>query len=105
MCSVNDAGSYNKLGNTAFVTFQIPSSGSYTFTVTDSEVATVSDPDLWLFKDGSYITGSETETVGEEILTTTLTSTGIYQMGVYDWNNFDDTENAGSYCFDVQISN
>lgn len=105
VCSVNDAGSYNKLGNTAFVTFQIASSGSYTFTVTESGVATVSDPDLWLFKDGSYVTGSETETVGEEILTTTLTSTGIYQMGIYDWNNFDDTENAGSYCFDVQISN
>ena len=105
VCSVNDAGSYNKLGNTAFVTFQITSSGSYTFTVTESGVATVSDPDLWLFKDGSYVTGSETQTVGEEILTTTLTSTGIYQMGIYDWNNFDDTENAGSYCFDVQISN
>lgn len=105
VCSTNDAGSYNKLGNTAFVTFQITSSGSYTFTVTESGRATLSDPDFWLFKDGSYITGSESETVGEEILTTNLGITGIYQMEIYDWNNRDGTENAGNYCFDVQISN
>ena len=105
VCSVNSAGTYNKLGNTAFVTFQVTSTGSHTFTVTESGGATVSDPDMWLFKDGNYVTGSESETVGEEILTTNLTSTGTYQLEIYDWNNYDDTENAGSYCFDLQISN
>ena len=105
VCSVNDAGTYNKLGNTAFITFQVTSTGPHTFTVTESGGATVSDPDMRLFKDGNYVTGSESETVGEEILTTNLTSTGTYQLEIYDWNNYDDTENAGSYCFDLQISN
>ena len=45
------------------------------------------------------------EKVGQETITTNLSSTGTYQMEIYDWNNADDTANAGNYCFDVQISN
>lgn len=105
VCSVDSAGYYNKLGNTAFVSFQVNSTGPHTFTVTESGGATLSDPDLWLFKDGSYVGGSESSTVGEEIYTINLTSTGTYQMEILDWNNFDGTENAGSYCFDLQITN
>ena len=105
ICSVNDAGTYNKLGNTAFITFNITSPGSYTFTVSESGGPTQTDPDFWLFKDGSYISRSESEEVGTETLTTNLTATGTYQMEVYDWNNYDDTENAGDYCFDLQIAN
>ena len=105
VCSVNDAGVYNKLGVTAFVTFQITSPGSYTFTVTESGGTTISDPEFGLFKEGSYIAVASSVALGDEVLTTNLTSTGIYQIVIYDWNNFGDTVDAGSYCFDVQISN
>ena len=105
VCSVNDAGVYNKLGVTAFVTFQITSPGSYTFTVTESGGTTISDPEFGLFKEGSYIAVANSVALGDEVLTTNLTSTGIYQIVIYDWNNFGDTVDAGSYCFDVQISN
>ena len=93
------------MGNTAFITFNITSPGSYTFTVSESGGPTQTDPDFWLFKDGSYISKSESEEVGTETLTTNLTATGTYQMEVYDWNNYDDTENAGNYCFDLEIAN
>ena len=105
VCSVNDAGTPNKLGNTVFVTFEVTASGSHTFTVTATGGATQSDPNFNLFRAGNYIARAEKQNTGEETLTINLTDTGIYQMAIYDWNNIGDDGIPGEYCFDLQISN
>ena len=105
VCSVNDAGTYNKLGNTVFVTFEVTTSGFHTFTVTATGGSTQSDPDFGLFKAGNYIARADTENTGKETLTINLTDTAVYQMAIYDWNNIGDNGTPGEYCFDLQITN
>jgi hypothetical protein len=105
VCSVNNAGTPNKLGNTAFVTFEVTASGSYTFTVTETGGATQSDPDFRLFRAGNYIAKADTDNTSGETLTINLTDTGIYQMEIYDWNNIGDNGTPGDYCFNLQITN
>jgi hypothetical protein len=113
VCSVNNAGTPNKLGNTAFVTFEVTASGFYTFTVTETGGATQSDPDLKLFRAGNYIARVATKNKGKETSKIYLGEIGIYQMEIYAWNNMnenvtvDDDDNLipGNYCFDLQITN
>jgi hypothetical protein len=105
LCSTNEAGSYNKLANRAYVDFDISSTGSYNFSATDTSALPVSDPDFIVYKQNSYIAIAESSAVGTEVTSINFTSTGKYRLELYDWNNVDDNDSAGSTCFDFQITN
>ena len=105
LCSTNEAGSYNKLANRAYVDFDITSTGSYNFSATDTSALPMSDPDFIVYKQNSYVAIAESSAVGTEVTSVNFTSTGKYRLELYDWNNVDDNDSAGTICFDFQITN
>ena len=105
LCSVDDAGYFNKLGSTAFVEFEIPATGSYSFSATEVGGATVADPDFYIFQSGNLLHVAESGVIGSENASLNFTTTGTHVLAFNDWNNIDETDDAGDYCFDFQISN
>jgi hypothetical protein len=102
---VDDAGYFNKLGSTAFVEFEIPATGSYTFSATEIGGVTAADPDFYIFQSGNLLHVAESGVIGSENASLNFTTTGTHVLMFNDWNNIDETEDAGDYCFDFQISN
>lgn len=105
LCSVDDAGYFNKLGSTAFVEFEIPATGSYSFRATEIGGVTAADPDFYIFQSGNLLHVAESSVIGSENASLNFTTTGTHVLMFNDWNNIDETEDAGDYCFDFQISN
>jgi hypothetical protein len=105
LCSVDDAGYFNKLGSTAFVEFEIPATGSYSFSATEIGGVTAADPDFYIFQSGNLLHVAESGVIGSENASLNFTTTGTHVLMFNDWNNIDETEDAGDYCFDFQISN
>lgn len=106
LCSTDEAGTYNKLANRAYVEFNVASAGSLTFVVSDISAVPLSDPDFLIRKGKSLVGISESPDVGEESATVNFSTTGIHTLEFYDWNNIDEeNENAGSTCFNLQITN
>ncbi|MDA8787226.1 hypothetical protein N9N19_06760, partial [Porticoccaceae bacterium] len=105
LCSVDDAGYFNKLGSTAFVEFEIPATGSYSFSATEVGGATVADPDFYIFQSGNLLHVAESGVIGSENASLNFTTTGTHVLAFNEWNNIDETDDAGDYCFDFQISN
>ena len=105
LCSVDDAGYYNKLGTQSFVEFQIPAAGTYNFSVTEVGGATASDPDFYIYQSGIRLHVAESGVIGSENASLNFETTGTHVLVFNDWNNIDETDDAGDYCFDFQISN
>ena len=105
LCSVDDAGYYNKLGTQSFVEFQIPAAGTYNFSATEVGGATASDPDFYIYQSGIRLHVAESGVIGSENASLNFETTGTHVLVFNDWNNIDETDDAGDYCFDFQISN
>lgn len=106
LCSTDEAGTYNKLANRSYVEFNVASTGPLTFTVSDISAIPLSDPDFIIRKGRTFVGMSESPDVGEESATVNFSNTGIHTLEFYDWNNIDEgNENAGSTCFNLQITN
>jgi len=105
LCSVDDAGYYNKLGTQSFVEFQIPAAGTYKFSATEVGGATASDPDFYIYQSGIRLHVAESGVIGSENASLNFETTGTHVLVFNDWNNIDETDDAGDYCFDFQISN
>lgn len=106
LCSTDEAGTYNKLANRSYVEFNVASTGPLTFTVSDISAIPLSDPDFIIRKGRTFVGISESPDVGEEAATVNFSNTGIHTLEFYDWNNIDEgNENAGSTCFNLQITN
>ncbi len=105
LCSVDDAGYYNKLGTQSFVEFQIPAAGTYNFSATEVGGATASDPDFYIYQSGIQLHVAESGVIGSENASLNFETTGTHVLVFNDWNNIDETDDAGDYCFDFQISN
>lgn len=97
LCSVNDYGEYNKLGNWRFLRFNIAVASTYTITVTGG-----TDPDFWLYQNG-LIAKAEGTAVGTENLTQTFASDD-YVLAIADFVNLDqDSTTGGRSCMTVSI--
>jgi hypothetical protein len=105
LCSIDDVGYFNKLGNTVFVEFQIPAPGNYSFSATEVGGATLSDPDFLIYQSGTLLHVAESGVIGSENTTISFQTTGTHVMAFYDWNNIDETDDVGDYCFEFQFSN
>ena len=105
LCSVDDLGYYNKLGIISFVEFQVPTAGTYDFSATEVGGATTSDPDFLIYQGGNRTHVAESGVIGSENASLSFETTGTHVLAFYDWNNIDETDDAGDYCFDFQISN
>jgi len=91
-------GTYNKLSNRVYVKFNIPSDGTYTITVKQTN-DTDSDPDYSIYKLSpfSYINRSESSTAGEESNSFSLTA-GDYLLDISEFNKVTEAQ------FDVTVT-
>ena len=103
LCSVDDAGRFNKLGNREFVYFSIPATGHY-----DISLGLVSgdgqrDPDFNLWKSGEIIQEQASSQINQENFTGELTK-GIYVAEVFDYYNINGVASrSGNACFAFSI--
>jgi len=104
VCSVDDAGNFNKLGNREFVFFTISQEGDYQLSMTLLSGDGDRDPDFNLWQNGQISIRSESAGVGEEIFSGRLSS-GSYVAEVYDFFNINGTsDKRGDACFEFAIS-
>ncbi|MEP3653711.1 MAG: hypothetical protein ABJO36_02345 [Litorimonas sp.] len=89
-CSVDNFGTFNKHGNRRYLAFNIPTAGTYTFTMARSSGAATSDPDFRLFKDGVFVGRGESGVVNTETQNISLTA-GQHVMEAYAFENVDGT--------------
>jgi len=94
--SVDDAGHYNTLGNHRFVRYVKGAAGSQTVMVT----STGPDPDVIVYRNGSFSTTSEAN--GNESFT--ISAAGTYLFDVYECSNGCSTDQGTPGDYDVTIS-
>jgi len=106
-CSVNDAGTYNKLGNRNYLEFTPAATGSFTMTMSRTSGAASTDPDIAIYNSGTFVTAGESSTNNSETLSASLLGGTTYIIDAYDWNNVGNaTQGAtpGDACFDFSIN-
>jgi hypothetical protein len=101
VCSVDDAGTFNKLGNRALLSLSIATAGSRTITMTRTSGATARDPDFRIFQAGAVIASGLSATADTEQLVTTL-AVGDYTIEALDDRNLS-TANSGDACYDFTV--
>jgi hypothetical protein len=105
VCYNNSAGALNKLGNRAFLLFDVPSNGIYNIGMTPVELASAPlDSDLAIHKQGV--------TIGRDFSTNFNGSANLYiylttgkhiiESGVWDP---DQIVPQGNYCFNIAVTN
>jgi hypothetical protein len=105
VCYNNSAGVLNKLGNRAFLLFDVPTTGIYNIALAPAELASASlDADLAIHKQGV--------TIGRDFSTNFNGSANLYiylatgkhiiESGVWDPNQ---ATAQGNYCFNIAITN
>ena len=104
VCSLNDAGTYNKLVNRDFLQFTTASAGTYTLTMTRTSGSDTSDPDFVIFQNGAQVANGTSGVASTETLTTSLAA-GDFVIDAYDFGN---TGQAGrpttDTCYDFSIT-
>ncbi len=102
ICSINDFGTRNKIGNTKFAIFTASSTTNYSISVTRGSGDSNSDPDFILWRNSTPIAISESSTVDTETWNGLLTS-DTYLLEIYDFDNTS-SDTGLDVCFDVQIN-
>jgi hypothetical protein len=101
VCSIDDAGEYNKLGNRAFLSMILAAQTPVTLTATAVDAAGTSDPDIHVFSRGTQIVRSISAVNNVE------TSSRTYDAGTYVMTVFDDANASADgtgidKCFNVE---
>ena len=103
VCSVDDAGNYNKLGNREFVFLNIETTGDYKLTAKLMSGDGDRDPDFNIWQNGSLIDEAAGSNFGEEIYQANL-SAGNYVIEAFDFYNINGGANRrGDACFEFSI--
>lgn len=101
VCSVDDAGEYNKLGNRAFLTMNVPAASSVTLTANAVDAAGTSDPDIFIYERDSRIATALSTTNNSETSTRNY-SAGNYIIVVFDDANASVDGTGIDKCFNVE---
>ena len=103
VCSVNDNGDFNKLGNRAYLSFTA-TAGTHTLTMTRRSGATSRDPDFIIYRNGAVIGRAEDPPAESESGSITL-SAGEHVIEAYDFINLGlGGGNPADSCYDFQIT-
>ena len=99
ICSVDDAGEFNRLGNREFLRLDIPASGTFTLTMTRTSGAPSRDPDFFVFNGGNFVVAGTSAPAESETVTTNL-SAGEYVIDAHDFfNTQTDGTSGGDACY------
>ena len=105
VCYDNSSGALNKLGNRAFLLFDVPTAGIYNIALTPLGTASASlDTDLEIHKQGLTIGRDYSINFNGSANLYIYLSTGKYiiESGVWDP---DQTVPQGNYCFNITVTN
>lgn len=103
----------NKLSEHRFLRMNVANAGIHTFTIL-TDAATISslpagstsDPDIYIYRDGNYISEGSSPDANEEIFNVNL-SAGQYVMDFHEWR-YEDTSAPANFptraCFTIQVS-
>ena len=108
ICSSNNAGTANKLGNRAFVEITPTATGTHTISMTRSSGATARDPDFVIYNRGATSTAFQADesNADSESWTGTLTAGTKYIVDAYDYNNVAEAEVVpGDSCYNFSVTN
>lgn len=98
ICSDDPFGEGNKLSNWRFARVDIPSSGSYTVTLTGSN-----DPDFVVFRNGNFVGQGTSGNAGQETQSFNLVA-GEHVLALTEFANVDGDPNNGSeHCLTLNI--
>jgi len=100
-CSVNNFGLFNKHGNRRYLNLNIPTSGTYRFTMTRVSGAASTDPDFRIFKDGTFVGRGESPAVNTETQDINLES-GRHVIDAYAFENID-AGNGIDVCYTMTV--
>ena len=89
ICSVDNAGDYNKLGIRTFIEFTPPATRSYDLSMVKTSGAAGRDPDFFIYRAGTFIAEATTDssTSQREDRTITLQGGTKYIIEAFDWQN------------------
>ena len=104
VCSVNDAGGYNKLGNRAYLTLTPAVSGNHIITATRTS-GTSTDPDFQVYNAGSLVASALSVPGNTEVLTVNLTGGTAYAIDFFDDANTVAAGPGKDACFDMTVTN
>ena len=104
ICSTDDTGRSNKLGNREYLRVDIATAGEHTFIMTRTSGATSTDPDFSITQGVSVLGYAATEVSNSETLAVNLVA-GIYLIDAYDYNNVGTMTTQADSCFNFTITN
>ena len=103
LCSVVDAGRFNKLGNREFVYFNVAAEAQYEISLELISDEGSRDPDFNIWKAGNVVKSLDSSVVNREVFTGVL-SNGTYVAEVFDFFNINgSSDRAGDACFEFSI--
>ena len=104
ICSVDDAGTFNKLGNREFIFLSLETETDLTLLATKSSGDENRDPDFNIWQGNRLIDKSTSSKKGEETFQGQL-SAGDYVIEIYDFFNINGTgSKRGDGCFHFTVS-
>ncbi|MEO1251297.1 MAG: hypothetical protein AAFW81_02990 [Pseudomonadota bacterium] len=103
VCSFDDLGDFNKLGNRQLIRLTVPASANYTLTMTRASGPASRDPDFLIFQASQLVAIAGSASVDIEQLTTFLAA-GVYWIDAYDFGNIDDSTPSGDVCYDFSVN-
>ena len=103
VCSVNNAGEFNKLGNRDYVAFTA-TAGAHTLTMTRTSGATSRDPDFIIYRSGVALARAESGATNSETTTLSLAA-GEHVIETYDFFNLGlGGGTPGDSCYSFRIT-
>ena len=104
ICSVDDAGTFNKLGNREFIFLSLQAETDLTLSALKSSGDDNRDPDFKIWQGNIFIDKSASSQKGEEIFQGRLAA-GDYVIEVYDFFNINSTSSKrGDGCYTFKVT-
>jgi len=104
ICSVDDAGDFNKLANRAFIRFDVTTAGSHTMTMTRVSGDTARDPDFNVFRADSFVGQADAGPAESDSDTRNL-QVSEHIVDAFDFFNVQrNGTNGGDSCYDFTVT-
>jgi len=102
--NVNDAGTYNTLGNHRFLRFTLSSPRTITITARSSNPDVNADPDFLVYRNGAFVDDSFNAPPQPEVDTINNAAAGDYLIDVYDCANGCNPPEGTSGDYDITVT-
>ncbi len=104
ICSVVDAGTYNRIGNRTYLRFSLASTSALTFRMSRTSGPTGRDPDFYIYRSGELSAQGISGDADVESISRTL-SAGDYVIDAHDFINLSENGSNADTCFNFTIRN